>query len=313
MEDRMDVGALQPGAYRAMVRLDGAIQNVGLPGPLVDLIKLRASQLNGCAYCVDLHSFDAKAGGETDERLYAVAAWRETPFFDDRERAALALTESMTRLTDDRDRVPDQQALGRHPEALRRQGAGRPGHGHHDDQRMEPPRRDPPHGSRVLQARACVISCESSAEVESCQTCWSVTSPTRYWPPSTPTHSGWACHGREYVRDALSRPSAASPSATAVTRSPTSPVRGALRRSRRRRGRCVRPGSDRAVADRQVRTDPARPRVPTPADGLTGSSAGSCAISHGDLLEVGLLRPLSVRAPRSALDSPPLRRCRSST
>ena len=108
MEDRMDVSALQPEAYRAMVRLDGAVQNVGLPGPLVDLIKLRASQLNGCAYCVDLHSFDAKAGGETDERVYAVATWREAPFFDDRERAALALTESMTRLTDDRDRVPDQ-------------------------------------------------------------------------------------------------------------------------------------------------------------------------------------------------------------
>ena len=108
MEDRLDVSALQPDAYRAMVRLDGAVQNVGLPGPLVDLIKLRASQLNGCAYCVDLHSFDAKAGGETDERVYAVAAWREAPFFDERERAALALTESMTRLTDDRDRVPDR-------------------------------------------------------------------------------------------------------------------------------------------------------------------------------------------------------------
>jgi AhpD family alkylhydroperoxidase len=107
MNDRMDVSALQPDAYRALVRFDGAVQNASRPGPLLDLVKLRASQLNSCAYCVDLHSTDAKAGGEPDERIHAVAAWRESPFFDDRERAALALTESMTRLTDDRDRVPD--------------------------------------------------------------------------------------------------------------------------------------------------------------------------------------------------------------
>ena len=107
MEDRLDVSALHPDAYRAMVRLDGAIP---FAGPLADLVKLRASQLNGCAYCVDLHSTDAKAGGEPDERVHAVAAWRESPFFTDRERAALALTESMTRLTDDSDRgrVPDE-------------------------------------------------------------------------------------------------------------------------------------------------------------------------------------------------------------
>src|SRR3954453_18939394 len=108
MTSRMDIGPLVPGAYRGMAALDKFVADSALPKPLVDLIKLRASQINGCAYCVDLHSFDAKAGGETDARLFAVAVWQETPFFTEQERAALALTESMTRLSEGGDRVPDE-------------------------------------------------------------------------------------------------------------------------------------------------------------------------------------------------------------
>jgi AhpD family alkylhydroperoxidase len=79
-----------------------------LPKQTIGLVYLRASQINGCSLCVDMHARDAKQAGETDERLFAVAAWREAPYFTDAERAALALTESVTRLSDRVDPVPDE-------------------------------------------------------------------------------------------------------------------------------------------------------------------------------------------------------------
>ena len=91
---------LAPHINKAMEALDAAARQTRLEAPLLELVRLRASQLNGCAFCVDKHSRDARKGGETERRLYAVVAWRESPLFTDRERAALELTEAMTRLAD---------------------------------------------------------------------------------------------------------------------------------------------------------------------------------------------------------------------
>jgi AhpD family alkylhydroperoxidase len=103
---RMNYGKAAPGAMRAMHALEDYIANCGIEPALQDLVKLRASQLNGCAYCVDMHSLDARAGGETEQRLYALPVWRETPFFTDRERAALLWTEKLTLIAE--DHVPDE-------------------------------------------------------------------------------------------------------------------------------------------------------------------------------------------------------------
>ena len=89
-----------------MNALDHYSQNCGLESSLLDLIKLRASQINGCAYCVDMHSKDARSGGETEQRLYSLSTWRETPYYTDRERAALAFTEAVTLIAE--NRVPDE-------------------------------------------------------------------------------------------------------------------------------------------------------------------------------------------------------------
>ncbi|TDC52802.1 carboxymuconolactone decarboxylase family protein [Jiangella ureilytica] len=105
---RMDIAALAPAAYKALVTLDSRAHRGALPAGLLDLVKLRVSQVNGCAYCVDSHSHDAVKGGETPARLYAVAAWDEGPFFSPAERAAFALAESMTRLSEGAPRVPDE-------------------------------------------------------------------------------------------------------------------------------------------------------------------------------------------------------------
>jgi len=94
---RVSLKRLTPESYRAMVALDGTVK---LDPKLYDLVKLRASQINGCAYCVDSHSRDAREGGETERRLYAVAAWRESNFFTERERAAFAVCEAITLLPD---------------------------------------------------------------------------------------------------------------------------------------------------------------------------------------------------------------------
>ncbi|HEX6683213.1 MAG TPA: carboxymuconolactone decarboxylase family protein [Candidatus Limnocylindrales bacterium] len=94
------VDKLAPHINKAMNALDAASRKTSIEVSLLELVRLRASQLNGCAYCVDLHSRDARSGGETEQRLYAVPVWRETPFFSERERAALELTEAATRLTE---------------------------------------------------------------------------------------------------------------------------------------------------------------------------------------------------------------------
>ncbi|WP_436761982.1 carboxymuconolactone decarboxylase family protein [Streptosporangium sp. V21-05] len=107
MKERMNIGELAPEAYRAMLGLERYLAESGLPPATKELVKLRVSQINGCGFCVDMHAHDAKAAGESDERLFAVAAWRETPFFGDAERAALALAEEATRLGDRGETVPD--------------------------------------------------------------------------------------------------------------------------------------------------------------------------------------------------------------
>lgn len=96
-----------PDAMRALHALHATTQQ-GLPHKLLELVHLRASQINGCSVCVDMHAKGAKKLGETDERLFAVAAWRDTPYFTEGERAALALTEALTRLSDRADPVPDE-------------------------------------------------------------------------------------------------------------------------------------------------------------------------------------------------------------
>ncbi|WP_188188897.1 carboxymuconolactone decarboxylase family protein [Nonomuraea sp. SYSU D8015] len=99
MTERMDLGSLAGEAYKAMAGLDRFVAASTLPKPLLELVRLRASQINGCVYCVDMHSSDAKQAGESDARLHAVAVWREAPFFTDQERAALAFTDAATRLS----------------------------------------------------------------------------------------------------------------------------------------------------------------------------------------------------------------------
>jgi AhpD family alkylhydroperoxidase len=91
---------------QAMLALQAAVDKSGLDPALQELVKMRASQINGCAYCIDMHSKDARAHGETEQRLYALDAWRETPFFNDKERAALAYAEAVTRVFD--GHVPDE-------------------------------------------------------------------------------------------------------------------------------------------------------------------------------------------------------------
>ena len=97
MEPRLNFTKVSPAAYRAMAALEVYVKHSSnLEKPLLELVKMRASQINGCAYCLDMHSKDARAAGETEQRLYTLDAWRETPFFTDRERAALAWTEAIT-------------------------------------------------------------------------------------------------------------------------------------------------------------------------------------------------------------------------
>ncbi|MDB5993805.1 MAG: alkylhydroperoxidase AhpD core domain protein [Pseudomonas sp.] len=96
MKARTDFYTASPDALKAMIALETAVSKLPLEKNLIELVKLRASQINGCAFCIDMHTADAIKGGETTRRLFGVSAWRETPFFSDRERAALAWTESLT-------------------------------------------------------------------------------------------------------------------------------------------------------------------------------------------------------------------------
>ena len=106
--------------YQAMQRLSQLVKGSGLEMPLLELVKMRSSQLNGCAYCIDMHSKDARAAGETEQRLYALSAWEEAPFFTDRERAALALTEAVTLVAESHvpQEVLDEAAKHFSPEEL---------------------------------------------------------------------------------------------------------------------------------------------------------------------------------------------------
>jgi AhpD family alkylhydroperoxidase len=106
MEPRIEYARVAPGASRAMAGLEQYVRQSDLEPSLLELVKTRASQLNGCAFCLDMHTKDARARGETEQRLYALSAWRETPFYTERERAALAWTEAVTLVA--QGHVPDE-------------------------------------------------------------------------------------------------------------------------------------------------------------------------------------------------------------
>ena len=106
MTPRIDIRKyMTSDAAKAMLSLTKAVEHSGLERSLIHLVEVRASQINGCAYCIDMHTKDARAEGETEQRLYALNAWRETPFFSDRERAALEWTEALTRIAE--SQAPD--------------------------------------------------------------------------------------------------------------------------------------------------------------------------------------------------------------
>jgi AhpD family alkylhydroperoxidase len=98
MEPRLDYQKAFPEGYQGLLHLEAIIRRSGLEPSLYELIKIRASQLNGCAFCLDMHTKDARAKGETEQRIYALPAWREAPFYSERERAALAWTEAITNI-----------------------------------------------------------------------------------------------------------------------------------------------------------------------------------------------------------------------
>ena len=112
---RLDFDALAPIVSRAVSHLDHAVTKqldaAAIDHRLRELVRIRASQMNGCAYCIDMHTRDARAVGESEQRIYALPAWRETPFFSDRERAALSFTESVTRLADTHVPIADYDEL----------------------------------------------------------------------------------------------------------------------------------------------------------------------------------------------------------
>ena len=106
MTTRIDFTKVNPAAVKAMLGLQGYVDGAGLEPALLELVRMRASQINGCAYCLDMHSKDARARGETEQRLYLLDAWEESPFYSERERAALAWTEALTLVAD--GHVPDE-------------------------------------------------------------------------------------------------------------------------------------------------------------------------------------------------------------
>jgi AhpD family alkylhydroperoxidase len=109
MEPRMkNPVMIVPGAMEALQKLGAAARRAGVPASTLYLVEVRASQINGCSVCLDMHTRELKAVGESDERILMVGAWREAPYFTDAERAALALTEAATRLADSSDSVPDE-------------------------------------------------------------------------------------------------------------------------------------------------------------------------------------------------------------
>ncbi|MGE5732683.1 MAG: carboxymuconolactone decarboxylase family protein [Gemmatimonas sp.] len=106
MSGRFDYETVAPAANEAMRTVERYVRASGLERSLIELVKIRASQLNGCAFCLDMHTKDARAAGESEQRIYVLSAWRDAPFYSERERAALAWTEALTRLAP--DGVPDE-------------------------------------------------------------------------------------------------------------------------------------------------------------------------------------------------------------
>jgi AhpD family alkylhydroperoxidase len=106
MTTRLNDTKAGSGAYRAMSQLEQYVRSCGLEASLIELVKIRASQINGCAYCIDMHTKDARAAGESEQRIYLLSAWRESPFYSERERAALEWTEALTLIAD--NHVPDE-------------------------------------------------------------------------------------------------------------------------------------------------------------------------------------------------------------
>ena len=99
MKERIDYKKVAPGAYKAMLAVETYVRSSGLEHSLLELVKTRVSQINGCAHCLDMHTKEARANGETEQRLYVLAAWREAPFYSDRERAALSWAEAVTQIS----------------------------------------------------------------------------------------------------------------------------------------------------------------------------------------------------------------------
>jgi AhpD family alkylhydroperoxidase len=106
MQPRLDLSKTAPEVYQAMLGLEKTINNSGLEDILLELVKLRVSQINGCAYCIDMHTKDLRAKGQSEQRLYLLNAWRESPFYTDRERMALEWAETVTKVTE--KHVPDE-------------------------------------------------------------------------------------------------------------------------------------------------------------------------------------------------------------
>jgi AhpD family alkylhydroperoxidase len=113
MDQRLNYAKVAAGGYKAMLGLEAYLHQCGLEESLLHLIKLRSSQINGCAFCLDMHWKDLRAIGETEQRLYSLDAWRECPWYTDRERAALAWTEAVTLITN--GHVPDHVYESVHP------------------------------------------------------------------------------------------------------------------------------------------------------------------------------------------------------
>jgi AhpD family alkylhydroperoxidase len=111
MTMRLNYGVVAPEAIKAMIGLEQAVKDLGLEPKLFHLVKLRASQINGCAYCINMHAHEARADGETQQRLDLLSVWRETNFFDEREKAALAWTEALTMISETHAPDADYEAI----------------------------------------------------------------------------------------------------------------------------------------------------------------------------------------------------------
>jgi AhpD family alkylhydroperoxidase len=149
MNARINLMNVDPGILHAMLGLEKQVSKGGLDNKLLNLVRMRASQINGCAYCLDMHSKDARADGETEQRLYGLNAWRETPYYSAQERAALEWTEALTLITE--GACPRRRIRARAAGVLRRR-ARTPEPGDRRDQRLEPAQCRCAHRTRRLRA-----------------------------------------------------------------------------------------------------------------------------------------------------------------